>query len=62
MIKTEHPHIVKAPGVRAGRAVISGTRIPVWLVAANLKEGCTSPEILEHCPQLTTAQLHDAIS
>jgi uncharacterized protein (DUF433 family) len=62
MIKTEHPYIIKVPRVRAGRAVIAGTRIPVWLIAANLQEGCTPQEILDHYPQLTPAQLHDAIS
>ncbi len=62
MIKTEHPHVVKVPNVRAGRAIIAGTRIPVWIIAANMQEGCSPQDILEHYPQLTPAQLHDAIS
>lgn len=61
-VKTEHPHIVKVPGVRGGRSVIAGTRIPVWLIAANWEEGCTPQEILEHHPQLAPAQLYDALS
>lgn len=61
-VKTEHPHIVKVPGVRGGQPIISGTRIPVWLIAANWEEGCTPQEILEHYPQLAPAQLYDALS
>lgn len=61
-LKTEHPHIVKAQGVRGGRPIIVGTRIPVWFIAANWKEGCTPQEILDHYPQLTAAQLYDALS
>ncbi|MCS6903361.1 MAG: DUF433 domain-containing protein [Candidatus Bipolaricaulota bacterium] len=61
-IKTEHPYIVKVPGVRGGKPIIAGTRIPIWLLIANWKQGCSPEEILEHYPQLTLAQLYDALS
>jgi len=61
-VKTEHPHVVKVKGVRGGRAVIRGTRLPVWLVVALWKEGSSPEEILEHYPQLSPAQLFDALS
>ena len=61
-IKTEHPYVVKIEGVRGGRAVIRGTRIPVWLIVALWKEGSSPEEILEHYPQLSPAQLFDALS
>ena len=61
-IKTEHPHIVCVPGVCGGRPVIHGTRIAVWLVAGWFRQGYTPEEIQKMYPQLTLAQIHDALS
>jgi uncharacterized protein (DUF433 family) len=36
-IKTEHPHIVRVPGVIGGEPVIAGTRISVASVARYLQ-------------------------
>ena len=47
-IKTEHPHIVRVPGVAGGRPVITGTRISV--------------EFIARYPHLSPAAVYDAIS
>jgi uncharacterized protein (DUF433 family) len=61
-IKTEHPYIVRIPGVCGGKPVIQGTRIAVWLIAGWFRQGYTPEEIQEMYPQLTLAQIHDALS
>ena len=61
-IKTEHPHIVKVPGVVGGRPVIRGTRISVDFIARFLHSGVGPAEILEMYPHLTPAGVYDAIS
>jgi len=32
IIQTEHPHIIKAEGVRGGSPIIKSTGMPVWCV------------------------------
>jgi uncharacterized protein (DUF433 family) len=61
-IKTEHPHIVRVPGVCGGRPVIAGTRIGVDFVARFVNSGCDADEIMETYPHLTRAGVYDAIS
>lgn len=60
--QTEHPHVVKNPEIRGGKAVIAGTRIPVWLLVANTQDGISPDEIDAAYPELTLAQIHDALS
>jgi uncharacterized protein (DUF433 family) len=60
---TEHPHVVKTPGTCGGRARIDGSRIPVWQVAeAIVRGGLSAEEFVEAHPQLTLAQVYDALS
>ncbi len=61
-IKTEHPHIVKVPGICGGRPTIKGTRISIDLIARFLKGGSDASDILDTYPHLTPAGVHDAIS
>jgi len=61
-LKTEHPYIVKNPEICGGKAVISGTRISVCLIAGMVKGGSSAEDILMGYPHLTFAQIHDAIS
>jgi len=61
-IKTEHPHIVRVPGVIGGEPVIAGTRISVASVARFLQSGAGPDEIVEMYPHLTKAGVYDAIS
>lgn len=61
-IRTEHPYIVKVPGVCGGAATIRGTRVPVWVLAGYAHQGRTAAELQQLYPQLSLAQLYDALS
>ena len=61
-MKTEHPHIVRVPGVCGGDPVIKGTRISVAFIARFIHGGTQPDEIVEMYPHLTHASVHDAIS
>ena len=41
VIRTEHPHIVRIPGVRGGEPIIKGSTISVWIIASFHKTGDT---------------------
>lgn len=60
-VETEHPHIERVPGVRGGQPVISGTRIPVWIIVDHFKMGRSLDYILENY-DLTAEQVYDALS
>ena len=62
LIPTEHPHVVRSPGVKGGQPIIAGTGITVRHVAALYRMGDTVEEIREAHPDLSLAQVHDAIS
>ncbi len=60
--QTEHPYIVRVPGICGGRPTIKGTRITVQLIAALYKAGDSVEEILQSYPHLPAAAVYDAIS
>jgi len=60
--RTEHPHIVKVKGVASGEPIILGTGIMVRTVVEQYQLENSIEEILWDFPQLTSAQLHDALS
>jgi uncharacterized protein (DUF433 family) len=60
--RTDHPHIVKVRGVGGGEPVICGTRIMVRTIVEQYQLGSSIEEILWDFPQLTSAQIHDALS
>jgi uncharacterized protein (DUF433 family) len=60
--KTEHPYIVRMPGVCGGRPIIKGTRLSVRHVAQLYKAGDTVEEIIHTHPHLKVAAVYDAIS
>jgi len=62
MQKVIHPYIGHKADTCGGRAIITGTRIEVSLIAWHYKEGRTVDEILQSYPHLTPAQVHDALS
>lgn len=62
IITTEHPHIVRVPGVRFGRPIIRGTGMPVWLIAFLYNAGDSVETILRNYPHLQASWIHDAIS
>ncbi|MCW5853410.1 MAG: DUF433 domain-containing protein, partial [Anaerolineae bacterium] len=49
---TEHPHVVRVPGVCGGRPVIKDTRIAVSHVAVQYKRGASVEEIVQDYPHL----------
>lgn len=59
---TEHPYIVRAPGICGGRPIIKGTRVSVRHLAQLYKAGDTVEEILQAHPSLQAAAVYDAIS
>ncbi len=61
-LKTEHPYVVRVPGVCGGAPTIKGTRITVRLIAALVKSGYTPEDILRDYPHLNLAQIYDAVS
>lgn len=61
---TNYPHIVKAPGVRGGKACIDGTRIAVVDVVLAYRQG-QSPEAIRtlfSSRQLTLAEVAAALA
>ena len=61
-IKTEHPHIVRVPGIAGGEPVIAGTRITVALIARLLQAGDEPADIIARYPHLAPAAVYAAIS
>lgn len=61
-LKTEHPHVVKVPGVAGGQPVIAGTRISVFFIARLFRAGEEPDEIIASFPHLSAAAVYDAIS
>ena len=48
-----HPRIVRRPDIWGGKAVVEGTRVPVFMVHARLQSGWRPEEIREAYPRLT---------
>lgn len=61
-VRVEHPHIVLREGVQGGSPVVKGTRIPVSTIIIRYRQGHDVDEILSMYPQLTPAQVYDALS
>ncbi len=63
MSRITHPHITHDPAICGGSAVISGTRFPVRSVVVYLLHyGLTPEELVTRFPDLTLAQVHDALA
>lgn len=54
------PRIVTTPDTCGGRARIDGTRLPVWLLVLQQRNGATQPDLLRSYPDLTPAALDAA--
>jgi len=61
-VKIIHPYVIRKSGIQGGSPVIKGTRIPVSIILIYYKQGRDVDEMLELYPQLTPAQVHDALS
>jgi len=55
-------HVTVDPAVCHGQACMTGTRIPVAVVLANLAAGLTSEEILRSYPTLTLEAIRAALA
>ena len=60
--ETTYRYITSIPDVCGGRPVIKDTRIPVKAIVGYYKMGLSIEEILEGLPQLTAAQIYEALS
>jgi uncharacterized protein (DUF433 family) len=60
--RTEHPHIVRVRGVASGEPIILGTGIMVRTIVEQYQLGNPIEDILWDYPQLSSAQIHDALS
>ncbi len=59
--ETKHAYVEQVPGRCGGRAVVKGTRIPVWQIALAYQSGLTAEEILAQWPQLSLSRIFDAL-
>lgn len=62
VMRTEHPYIIRVPGICGGRPIIRNSRISVRQVAQLYKAGDLVDEIIDAYPQLAPAAIYDAIS
>lgn len=62
VIRTEHIYVEKKHGICGGEPVIVGTRIPVRVLYKRVSSGDTIETIHHSYPQLTPAQIYDALS
>ena len=62
IVNTDHLYIEKEVNKYEGKAVIKGTRIPVASIVNHYRSGMSIEEILEGYPNITPAQLFDALS
>ena len=60
--QTEHPYIVKVPGIGNGEPIIKDSRVSVRLIAEYYKAGMTVEEVLRDYSYLSAAAIYDAIS
>lgn len=56
-----YPNIVCTPGIVSGRPRIINTRLSVEFLLGLLAEGCSVEEVVAEYPQLTVAQVREAI-
>lgn len=61
-VTTAYHHITRVAEIYDGRPIIKGTRVPVKAIVGYYKMGLSVEEILEGLPQLTPAQVYEALS
>lgn len=62
MQQTEHHYIVTDSQILSGEPIITGTRTPVRAIIELWRQGIAPEAIPSHLPQLTLAQVFDALS
>lgn len=61
-LRIKRPYVEKRSGVCGGRAVVKGTRIPVWLIFQRYRGGQAPEEIQSAYPHLSLSQIHEALA
>ncbi len=61
-VRLKYPYIDKRAGVCGGRAVVKGTRIPVWIVFQRYRGRQSAEEIQAAYPHLSLSQIHEALA
>ena len=56
-----HPYVEHVKGVCGGKAVIKGTRMPVWAIVECYRSGLSAEEIQNHYPHLSLSRIFDAL-
>lgn len=59
---TEYRYITRVPEICGGKPIIKGTRTPVKTIVGYYRLGQSVEEILEGLPQLSPAQVYEALS
>ncbi len=59
--RNAHPYVEHVKGVCGGKAVIKGTRMPVWSIVECYRSGLSPEQILTHYPHLTLSRIFDAL-
>ena len=62
VMRTEHPHVVRDPVVKGGQPIVAGTGVTVRHIAVLHRFGDSVEDIQAAHPDLSAAQIHDAIS
>jgi len=60
--RTEHPHVVKSADTLGGEPRVEGTRISVLQIFDMARHGMAVAEIVADFPDLSVAQVYDALS
>jgi len=55
-------HIISTPNICGGSPVITGSRIPVWIIAGWYKQGMNLDEIMDTYPHLRPEQICAALT
>ena len=55
-------YITSVPGICGGRPIIKGTRTPIRAIVGYYKLGLSVEETIEGLPDLTAAQVYEALS
>lgn len=59
---TDYHYITRVSEIQGGEPIIKGTRVPVKAIVGYYKLGLPLEEILEGLPQLSPAQIYEALS
>lgn len=59
---TDHLYVERDDAILGGEPAVKGTRTPVRAIVELWRLGITPEEILTHVPQLSLAQVFDALS